>query len=446
MIKEKVQKLEKLFTTKNILFLFLVLYQVFLVYNFVHGHVYLQDSAEYVQSARSFETEGNFYSGSPENERDYRMYSKRTPLYPLILYFISRSGISDSYIYVIQAFLGLFNIYLFYRFLAVFGVRKTVGHLILAIFILFTPAQFIYSQFIMADLWLQTWVMLLLFSALKFYKKPDLKWTICLLLLISTAPFLKPVFLPAGIALGFLIPIYLIYKKKIKLYILLSVLPFLFFYAWSAQNWNRTGVFHFSSIGYINLLHYNTNLLIHKNPKQIKNAQRLNELMIVPHSKAEFSQNYAEVNRFCKEVLFENAGSYALFHSKGILFFFLDPGRFDLFNFFRVENNNSQGFLHKGKNANKLKEIYSVQPLLFWLLLLVFIVKIVKSVGFIGYILKNYRNPAVIAGVFLVFYIAILTGPLGASRFYLPVEGIVMVYATLFYSRFVKPREKEVLE
>ena len=164
----------------------------------------------------------------------------------------------------------------------------------------------------------------------------------------------------------------------------------------------------------------------------------LNPLMIVPHTKNEFKKNYNDVNRVCKNVLLSHFVGYSLFHAKGMVYFFLDPGRFDLYNFFRIEEGNSNGFLHKGADENRLRSMYNAHPKITISLAFIFLINILKTLGFIGFIWVQRKNMIVLIGALLVFYIAFLTGPLGASRFALPVELIIMCFAAGFYGRLLE--------
>jgi hypothetical protein len=424
---------------KQILLVLLVVFHLALFYSISNEPVRLRDSEEYIHSAENFYKYGNFYAGPHKGYDDYRLFSKRTPLYPIIIFCFKALNIHPNYIYIIQAFLGLLNIFLAMVLLRMLLPGKRAPYVFLGILILLTPSQFIYSQFIMADLWLQTLVMVVMVSVAKYLESNHKNWILLAILSATLGALIKPVFLPASFIIG-LIGLYLLFKNKLYVWILAAAIPFLSWYLVSSKNQKLTGVFHYSSIGNMNLLHYNTNLYLNKAIGQAETEKLLGPLMIVPHSKTEFKQNYKAINTVCREALLSHFAGYSLYHLKGSALFFLDPGRFDLYSFFRLEQEDSAGFLHEGAAQSKLKGMLTQHPVIFAVLVLVFLVNIIKALGFIGFIWQNRQRKLVWVGAALVLYLAILTGPLGASRFALPVVLITISYAVGFYANVYNNR------
>ena len=58
-----------------------------------------------------------------------------------------------------------------------------------------------------------------------------------------------------------------------------------------------------------------------------------------------------------------------------------------------------------------------------------------------GHLWHNRQNPIVLFGAFIVFYLALLTGPLGASRFALPIQLIIISYAACFYNSILSKKK-----
>jgi len=414
------------------LFFFMVVLQAALFYSFVNGPVILQDSEEFLNSSFSFQSDENFYSGQRNQPADYRLFSKRTPFYPLVISALQANHIHLNYIYIVQLFLVLFSIFIGFILLKRVYPHGKIPIWTTSVLILITPSMFIYSQFIMADIWLQLFIMLTALSYVNYLLKKEVKWILATLIFSTLAALTKPVFLPASFAFSLLGGYHLVRSNK-KYFFALCLLPFLSWYGISRINKRLTGVFHYSSIGYINLLHYNTNLFLVSKYGNAEAENQLEPLMIIPRSKTEYKKNYHEVNAKCREILLQNWFSYSIYHFKGVIYFFLDPGRFDLFNFFRVETTNSQGFLHKGTGLQKLKTTFRDQPFIAIVLLLILVVNIIKTIGFIGFVWIKRTNKIIIFLASLVFYLAFLTGPLGASRFALPVSLIIIVMASAFY-------------
>ncbi len=419
---------------KWILLFFVIVYHGFLFYSLKHQPVNLRDSVEYLNSASSFEDEANFYAGPPSADRDYRLYSKRTPLYPLVLHSLNKLHLHRNYIYLLQLFLGLSSILLTFIFISHFVKKTFFPYLFLSIFLIFTPSQFIYSQFIMADLWLQFFVMLVLFSYLQFHKTQRIAWLIGIVIWSTLAALTKPVFLLASFGCSLVFVWHIIKNKRKQWVVLVALVPFLSWGLICNQNNKWTGVFHYSSIGYINLLHYNTNLYLQSAIGPSEASKKLEPLMLVPHSKIEFKKQYNQTNEVCKQVIVSNFFGYTLFHLKGMAYFFLDPGRFDLYQFFRVIDTNTEGFLNQKPGFGQIQAHFKRHPKLWVYLGLIFCFNLLKTIGFLGFILIHRKNKVIILAAMLVFYIAFLTGPLGASRFALPVALIAMCAAAIFYA------------
>lgn len=418
-----------------ILVLFLIVYHFVLFFSLSNQPVLLRDSEEYISSSKSFEINKTFYAGPQSAEVDYRLYSKRTPFYPIVLYTFRSLNLHLNFVYLLQLFLGLFNIYLALILLKQLIKKHSLAYIFLAFFILLTPSQFIYSQFIMADLWLQSFIMICIVSFAFYIKSKNSVWLISLILFSTLAALTKPIFLLASFGIALYSLIIVIKQNHSKLLTILVIIPFLSWFAICKQNKKLTEVFHYSSIGYINLLHYNTNLYLNKAIGKAETEKLLEPLMIVPHTKYEFKENYNQVNKVCKEALLSHIRGYFLYHCKGVAYFFLDPGRFDIYNFLRIEEKNSTGFLHKGANESRLKSMFNEHPIVSISLVLIFIINVLKTFGFLGFLWLQRKNRLAWAGAIVIFYIAFLTGPLGASRFALPVELIIICFASLFFAQ-----------
>ncbi|MCC6722540.1 MAG: hypothetical protein IT243_10090 [Bacteroidia bacterium] len=420
-----------------VILILLIIYHLVLIYTLSHESAYISDSQEYINSSINYKENGNFYSGSSNSKTDYRLFSKRTPLYPLILYFFNKLNLILNLVFVLQIFIGLFNIYISIKLLNYLSQNYKLRYIFYILFILFTPAQFIYSMLIMADIWLQFFIMLSFWFFVEFYKTKHSFWLILILISVTLAALTKPVFLIFSILTAIVSMYYFLVKSRHKILILISLLPIISWYGVSMKNKINTGVFHYSSIGYINLLHYNTNLFLNNNIGKKETEKILLPLMKTPESKNDFKNNYNQVKNICIKEIIKRPISYAIFHFRGMIYFFADPGRFDIFTFLGLEKTNSQGFLHKGASNEKFKEIFVQNASIGVLLLAIFIINIIKTICFIGYVFISRKNIIIIVGAVLVFYIAFLTGPLGASRFALPVQLIIIVYAVNFLNSII---------
>jgi len=150
-------------------------------------------------------------------------------------------------------------------------------------------------------------------------------------------------------------------------------------------------------------------------------------------------------------MVLEHPVQYGIFHLKGSLRFFIDPGRFDLVTFFSLEEAGSPGILYLLNQegiGGVLKFIKKEGWALLSVLSLIALFKVVKITGFIIYLVKEKTQPAFrIFLALLVGYLALVTGPLGASRFLLPVElyligGAVAGWSSLLLKKAISPESQ----
>ena len=125
---------------------------------------------------------------------------------------------------------------------------------------------------------------------------------------------------------------------------------------------------------------------------------------------------------------------YARQHAQGMATMFLDPGRFDISQFLGLAPLPGGGLLAQTRTGGLLRALISL-PLgmlsILGLVLLANVVRLVLAVrGFFA--LKNsapwLRHGRWVA-VGLLFYVALLTGPLGAARFLVPVWPLLLALA-----------------
>ena len=152
-----------------------------------------------------------------------------------------------------------------------------------------------------------------------------------------------------------------------------------------------------------------------------------------------------------RKILMQEPFSYGLFHLKGSVRYFFDPGRFDLATFFQLSSADSPGLLNTmtGEGVIGVLRFLKAQGW-GWVVLLgvIALFKLLKVTGFVIYLFRDRSKlPFRIFLVLLAGYLALVTGPLGASRFYLPVEMLVTGAAVsgwlLLLSRST-PRKLEV--
>ncbi len=123
----------------------IILIQLFFFLVQVKNHsLYLNDSKEYLTEAYNISHHGTFYCGLAGQEKDPALFTKRPPLYPLLIALAHLLSSNDMIIILLQNILSVFSILLMKKTAAEWGYLKNKDAWVLAVLI-FSPAQFIYS-------------------------------------------------------------------------------------------------------------------------------------------------------------------------------------------------------------------------------------------------------------------------------------------------------------
>jgi len=239
----------------------------------------------------------------------------------------------------------------------------------------------------------------------------------------------KPVLFPFGLFTIFLSFLLFIIERK-RTFLLAAIIPVLWISFYSEWNYERTGSVQYSSIQTANMINYNLRYYLVGQKGDDYATATIDQLYKECGSEATYTMKVGCLNSGVKNVIREAPLKYGLFHLKGCIRYFLDPGRFDLVSFFNLEKADSTGFLHT-INKEGIPGAFNFLKSQGWglILILAFIglFKVVKITGFLLYLFrKNEQLQLRIFLFMLVAYLALATGPLGASRFLLPVELLII--------------------
>ena len=412
----------------------------FLTWQLIHQQVMLVDSEEYLQEAENIIESGDFYCGDPEQPVRMDNYTKRPPVYPLFLALVISVFGNKIWVIVFQTLLSFLNVWLSLKL-----IRQIYGQIthpiILLIFIALYPAQFIYTNLIMTEILFQTSLILMAIWAIQAWKSNSYQafWLYTLALIAGI--FIKPI-LYLFIFPHFIVGGIFIWKTRKFQLILPVIMPLVIVLGYMNWNAQRTGFFHFSSIQNLSLLQYTTyNLLIHTYGQE-EALVRADSILYASLEQPTYAQGQQLLQRECFAVISENKLAFLGFHLKGIMNFFIDPGRFDLYTFWGLQSNqDGQGFLasfSQGGYRGMFSYLWS-QPLgIIFLLVLIAGLNGLKTLSFFyfGFCKKTEAiEKIIILGIIL--YIAGLTGSSGASRFAVPVFPLILVTLPCFLDRII---------
>lgn len=386
----------------------------------------LSDSADYLNASRNLYSQGVLYCGNLSDPVVDELFTRRPPLYPLLIGAGAFTG-SGLPVFLFQIVVSMLSIFLAYRIFLP-GKEGRPGAFFALVLLLFTPAQFIYANRIMAEVPFQLTLVGMAWCVYRFYREREkgrdlFIWLFNLMLTLGMAT--KPVLFP--FALLFIpLSLWLFLRSRRRAFILALLLPVLWITLYSTWNYNRTGSFQYSSIQTANMVNYNLRYFIMGSQGEEAAAAEVDRLYARCDGEASYKEKQQCLGRGARELILEEPMRYGLYHLKGSLRFFLDPGRFDVVTFFNMGQADSPGFL-KALSREGLPGVVRFLRLQGWGFMLFLgvlgLFKLVKLTGFLLFLGRG--NASVQLRVFLallVGYLALVTGPLGASRFLLPVE------------------------
>ncbi|MCF6182816.1 hypothetical protein [Lutibacter sp.] len=405
------------------------------------------DPYQYLTEAKNIIEHGIFYCDDLSNPINFDYYTLRPPVYPL---FLSLFYLFKAPLFVIiffQNIISIISIYLVRKTLFLFNY-KTKYDVIFIILLALTPSQFIYANTIFSEVIFQFFIVLMFRNALLFIYFKEKKYLIWYSFALILAAFTKPVMYLFVIP-SLIYMVYLSYKIKKWYPAILSILPVLAIFLMLTWNYKRTNKYQYSSIQTINLLNYNTRLFL-MSKKGYAYADKFIDSI---HNNANKIQDYAKrttyLNKASKNFLSKNLISYGFYHLQGSVYAILDPGRYDISNFFllNTKNVNQKGILYHLNNGGIISVLkflvstYSI-PLLLILGLILFL-NVFKLLSLVLFILNkriNLNFKIIVLG--LLLYIILLAGPVGASRYFMPlvplIIGVILIDNVLIKKLFNK--------
>lgn len=408
----------------------------FFVYSLLWGNIYVGDYKEYIAQAENIMNHGNWYAGDLNEKINPDLYSRRPPLYGFAIFVIKSVAHTDYAVTFVQSCLSILNIAGLLKLLKNhrFGIPR--NKILLAI-LLFFPSQFIYCNFIMSEIFFQTFLFWSFFYFVRFIRDCRASDALIFNILLALAALTKPVLYLFWILNTVLVLIF-IFKTKGKfapaVFALIAPAAVL---AVCLYNYGNTGYFHYSSLRHSNILEFHSRYLI-INESGLDSAIRKNEAEIAAlDTITDHRTRSLETERLGREVIMDNFGNYMRFYIRGGINFFTDPGRFDIGEFFEISPPKGAGIYYRYlKDGYEGVIQYLLElPLLFIAYLgAVFLINILLIASSVSFVFDK-RNSIYVRMYFLllILYLCAMTGIVGALRYKLPVL-IMMLYAVPFFA------------
>lgn len=404
----------------------ILLHGVFFLYALKQNNFYLQpDSSEYLNQRDNLIEHGSFYQGNTHEPHRWYLETRRPPLTGIVLAAIKLISDSDIAILIFQNLLSCFVLIFLLKILK--KHYPDFNLLLLIPFLIFFPAQMIYSNFIMAEILFQALICTGFFFLLHAEKK-----VLLFFVFITMAAFVKPVlylfWIPALITL-------FAFRKTFRLKLfhfsgaaLMSAAVLLF----SWFNYQRTGVFAFSSASESFLPDYVV-LPVVQYAEGKENAIQAHASI---QQAAQEKKNYSEYHR---SLIHESMGTLkeyplttTVLWMKGAVLFFTDPGRWDVLAFRNKKpEEHQEGFFHLLKSQGINKAFNHLVNQGIGLTVFTLTGMLINGLLFFCFLifLNDKRYPflfRLMAGM-IVFYLALMTGPIGSARYRVSVFPVLLI-------------------
>jgi len=408
----------------------------YFIWQIIHGNYFLRDSYEYLHAAANLKSDFLLYSGEITKPIIPELFTRRPPIYPLFLAVCQLISPSMVLVILLQNILSIAGIILVRKIILNYGYSDKYDILFIVLLLL-TPAQFIYANMIMSDTLFQFFIILLVWFFIKYMNEKRYLYGFLYAIALALSVLTKPVFV-YFIFLNVLFFIWISIKRVTLKPLLLSLIPLILLFTYQYRNYRQTGVFEVSSIVTANVLDFNINFFL----AQTKGMKTADSTISAIDSISALQGTYKEKVAFKKQhtitVIKQQPGRFFIYHTKGVAGFFLDPGRFDLVNFFNLNAEKTNGLLYlinqvglKGALEFLLKHAF----LLLLCLAIIFIFNILKFLLLIGFIFQRHINKYLKWFIlFLIFYVAFLTGPLGVARYMMPLAPLYIGCGLIFLS------------
>jgi hypothetical protein len=398
------------------------------------------DSLEYLKEAENISTSGVFYAGDLTLPIDNDLYTKRPPLYPIFIAAVKSVFPSTNAVLAAQVAVYLLSLLMFLKLLSVLKVTLQ-WRTAVAIAVLFcaTPSQYLYPSYVMSE----TVFLFLLLAA-----------TLCMSLYLTGN---RGVFLyayQAFIMLGmitkpvlylFIVPnlafcVWISMQRRTARPALASLAPVVFVLAFCSWNAQRTGYFQFSSIQNLNLVHYMTPLVVAKAEGNEAAEAELKRVLDAGRAIPDYAESQKTMLDKSAALILRHPVQYASLHAQGMVNFFLDPGRFELYRFFSLDEPNADGLLQRYKVSGYrgiFAYLQSQDPALVLLLLTVILGNILKAAGCAYFAFAKFDKSVKVFVLLMILFVAAATGPTGCSRFAAPIVPLMLFCCAVSMQHFL---------
>lgn len=392
------------------------------------------DSGRYVQAAANLKLHGQLYArpwlGAVPQGQAVQEFTIRPVGYPLVIWALGGLDGRPVMLLVLQNLLSLLNIGVVLGWWARLG-RPKPSHWPWAVLIILTfPAQFIYASAVMSEMMLQTVAVGMAAAGLLFIRAQRRRYFAGVAVAVVLALLLKPVFYPLAAVLGGVGVLLAGWQRRVSLG-MIGLVPVVVAGLYMGWNEQRTGYFHFSSITEINLLQYNAAGVVRQLEGSVAEEKWVDSVVRAANAQPDFRTRQELIRARAEAVLWAHPVVYVRQQAQGMAALVLDPGRFDISQLLGLAAPAGGGLLVQAR-AGTLWQAVAKLPLALLAWLGIVLLANVSRLVLAGRGFRRLKNgtPMLRYGrwiaVALLLYVAVLTGPLGAARFLVPVWPLLL--------------------
>ena len=391
-------------------------------------YIHLSDSYEYLNQVENIRKHQNWYCGSFSEPFEFDLYSRRPPLYGLFLFIIKSIYNSDFLVLFVQNVLSIINILGVLSLLNFYKFNISSNRVVL-FFVILYPSQMIYCNLIMTEILFQTFLFWAFYHMFLFIKNNKFNHLLYYNILIALATLTKPILVYFWIPNLLFLTYFFLRERKFQI-ILSGLIPLIVVLLISSYNYNKTGYFHYSSIKSNNLLYYFSNFLLIEMHGKEEGSKKFTEIVEHINSIDDYAIKSSEKERIGFEMILDNKLTYAKLQSKGMLNFFLDPGRFDLINFIGIKEKHDEGllFAFAREGYSGVMKFILNQPIyiiIYLIIVLLINIVMIASIIYLPFVKRIDVNLKIYIFLMLL-YLSFFSGPLSTLRFKIPLYPIIL--------------------
>ena len=177
--------------------------------------------------------------------------------------------------------------------------------------------------------------------------------------------------------------------------------------------------------------------------RKAEGRERADAVRLELQQKAKNAASFAEASRAIESAFFEtmvtNWKVFAVSYARGTLFFFLDPGRFDLYEFLDLPHDFRGYQLLRFDLGGLIRKLRGLPPYVPIYLLCVGTLNVCLLAGFIFFLLaRRFSLELELFLIILIGYVLLIVAPTGLSRFRLSVVPFLFLASTPLLERVFK--------